>query len=120
MDWDIYPEGIYGALALLWKYKRPLFVTEAGLADREDVHRANYIERQIVAVERAIKDGMDVRGHMYWSLIDNYEWALGTEKCFGLVAVNYATLERTIRPSAWHYKALIEKYSGTKTTRAAK
>ncbi|OIP76954.1 MAG: hypothetical protein AUK16_02730 [Parcubacteria group bacterium CG2_30_44_11] len=111
MDWDIYPEGIYGSLRLLSKYKKPLFVTEAGLADKADVHRANYIERQIMAVENAIKDGMDVRGHMYWSLIDNYEWALGIEKCFGLVAINYETLERTIRPSAWHYKKLIERYS---------
>ncbi len=111
MDWDIYPEGIYGSLRLLWKYKKPLYVTEAGTADRADAHRADYIERQIKAVEQAIKDGMDVRSHLYWSLIDNYEWALGTEKCFGLVEVNYQTLERTIRPSAWHYKKLIEQYS---------
>lgn len=116
MDWDIYPEGIYGSLALLWKYKKPLYVTEAGIADREDVHRADYIERQIKAVERAITDGIDVRSHLYWSLIDNYEWALGTEKCFGLVAVNYETLERTIRPSAWHYKKLIEAYTKAENT----
>lgn len=113
MDWDIYPEGTYGALKLLWRYRRPLFVTEAGIADREDRYRADYIERQIKAVERALLDGMDIRGHMYWSLIDNYEWALGTEKCFGLVAINYQTLGRTIRPSAWHYKALIEARSNT-------
>ncbi len=110
MDWDIYPEGIYGALRLLARYKRPLYVTEAGLADKADVYRADYIERQINTVARAIHDGMDVRSHLYWSLIDNYEWALGTEKCFGLVAISYQTLERTIRPSAWHYKKLIESH----------
>ncbi len=118
MDWDIYPEGIYGSLALLWKYKKPLYVTEAGIADRDDKHRADYIERQIKAVEQAIADGIDVRSHLYWSLIDNYEWALGTEKCFGLVAVNYETLERTIRPSALHYKKLIEQYSKGIETKA--
>lgn len=112
MDWDIYPEGTFGALKLLWHYRRPLFVAEAGIADEADIHRADYIERQVLAVGKALEYGMDVRGHMYWSLIDNYEWALGTEKRFGLVAINYATLERTIRPSAWHYKELIEKYSG--------
>lgn len=111
MDWDIYPEGIYGSLVLLWKYKKPIFVSEAGLADKADRYRADYIERQIKSVEQALVDGIDVRGHMYWSLMDNYEWALGTEKCFGLVAIDYETLERTIRPSAWRYKELIEQYS---------
>lgn len=110
MDWDIYPEGIYGSLKMLTRYKRPLYVTEAGIADAADRYRAEYIERQVQAVGKAIRDGMDVRAHLYWSLIDNYEWALGTEKCFGLVAVNYETLERTIRPSAWHYKKLIEMH----------
>lgn len=112
MDWDIYPEGLYGALRLLWRYRKPIYVTEAGIADAVDRYRADYIERQIKAVEQALTDGMDVRSHMYWSLIDNYEWALGTEKCFGLVAINYKTLERTIRPSAYVYKKLIAKYSG--------
>ncbi len=111
MDWDIYPEGILGSLRLLWKYKKPIYVSEAGLADREDKYRAAYIQRQIEAIAQAIEDGVDVRGHMYWSLMDNYEWALGIEKQFGLVKINYETLEREIRPSAWVYKELIEKYS---------
>ncbi len=108
MDWDIYPEGIYGSLELLWKYKKPIFVAEAGIADERDIHRAQYIETQVKTVWQAIQDGIDVRGHMYWSLLDNYEWALGFEKRFGLIAVNYDTLERTIRPSAQHYKKIIE------------
>ena len=56
-----------------------------------------------------IEDGADVRGHMYWSLLDNYEWALGTEMRFGLVEIDYDTLTRTIRPSAHFYKKIIEK-----------
>lgn len=111
MDWDIYPEGILGSLRLLWKYGKPMYVSEAGLADKEDKYRADYIHRQVNAVAEALAEGMDVRGHMYWSLMDNYEWALGTEKQFGLVHINYQTLERTVRPSAWEYKALIKKYS---------
>lgn len=109
MDWDIYPEGIHGALMLLWKYKKPLFVSEAGLADADDSHRADYITRQVEATWQAIEDGADVRGHMYWSLLDNYEWALGYEKRFGLVEVNYETLKRTIRPSAYIYKQICER-----------
>jgi beta-glucosidase len=111
MDWDIYPEGIYGSLKMLWKYRRPIYVTEAGLADAEDRYRTDYITRQVEAVKKALEHGIDVRSHMYWSLIDNYEWALGVDKKFGLVEIDYQTLERKIRPSAWEYKKLIEKYS---------
>jgi len=109
MDWDIYPEGIYGSLIMLWKYKKPIFVSEAGLADAQDIYRADYITRQVAAVEKAIDSGVDLRGHMYWSLFDNYEWALGIDKKFGLVEIDYKTLERKIRPSAWVYKELIEE-----------
>lgn len=108
MDWDIYPEGIKGSLALLWRYKKPLFVSEAGLADEADKYRSDYITRQVSSVWEAIQEGIDVRGHMYWSLLDNYEWALGFEKRFGLIAVDYKTLERTIRPSAYVYKEICE------------
>ncbi len=103
MDWDIYPEGIEESLMMLARYKKPLYVSESGIADARDVHRADYITRQVQSVWRALERGADVRGHMYWSLLDNYEWALGYEKRFGLVAINYETLERTIRPSAHVY-----------------
>ena len=93
------------------EYNKPLFVSEGGLADHDDSDRAEYITRQVEGVRRAIADGADVRGHLYWSLMDNYEWALGTAKQFGLIKINYDTLEREIRPSAWVYKELIEKYS---------
>ncbi|NCN52359.1 glycoside hydrolase family 1 protein [Candidatus Parcubacteria bacterium] len=108
MDWDIYPEGMHAALMMLWKYKKPLFVSEAGLADAADKYRADYITRQVRATYKAITDGADVRGHMYWSLLDNYEWALGYEKRFGLVEINYETLERTVRPSAHIYQKICE------------
>lgn len=108
MDWDIYPQGIYGSLKMLHKYKKPIFISEAGLADKADKYRGQYITDQIAAAHRAIQDGIDLRGHMYWSLFDNYEWALGVDKKFGLVEINYETLERTIRPSAYVYKELIE------------
>lgn len=109
MDWDIYPEGIENALMMLWKYKKPLYVSEAGLADVRDVHRAEYITEQVRATWRAMKRGADVRAHMYWSLLDNYEWALGFEKRFGLVEVDFKTQKRTIRPSAYIYKSICEK-----------
>ena len=111
MGWEMAPHGIHNALQVLWKYKKPIFISEAGLADHDDSHRAWYIEEQIKGVQKALENGIDVRGHLYWSLMDNYEWALGFDKQFGLIKVNYETLEREIRPSAWVYKELIEKYS---------
>lgn len=109
MGWNIYPEGIEFALKYLWKYKKPIYISEAGLADAADTLRADYIKRQVLGTWRALQDGVDVRGHMYWSLLDNYELALGYEKRFGLVEINYETLERKIRPSAYVYKKICEE-----------
>lgn len=108
MGWKAYPSGIYGALMLLKRYKKPVVISEAGLADADDDMRAQYISLQVAGVHRAMTDGVEVIGHMYWSLMDNYEWALGVKKQFGLVKINYETLEREIRPSAWVYKEVIE------------
>lgn len=108
MDWNFAPERIYDALMILKRYKKPIYISEAGVADASDSGRAEYITKQIEGALKAINDGVDVRSHIYWSLLDNYEWALGFEKRFGLVQVNYDTLERTIRPSAFVYKKIIE------------
>lgn len=109
MDWDVYPEGICDSLLMLARYGKPLYVSEAGVADHDDDIRADYIRRQVACVHYALLHGADVRGHMYWSLLDNYEWALGYEKRFGLIEIDYETLERTIRPSAYIYKEICEK-----------
>lgn len=109
MDWDMNPECIYHALKILWRYKKPLFVSEAGLADAKDQYREGYIKKQIAGVHKAVEEGVDVRGHMYWSLLDNYEWAFGFEQRFGLVEIDYETLKRTPRPSAYVYKQICEE-----------
>lgn len=109
MGWNFAPEHIYEALHVLWKYKKPIFISEAGIADHDDSDRAEYITKQIEGTARALADGIDVRGHLYWSLMDNYEWALGFDKKFGLIEVDYHTLERKIRPSAYVYKEIIER-----------
>jgi len=108
MDWNFAPENIYDALMMLKKYRKPIYISEAGVADAKDTGRAEYITRQIEGTLKAINDGVDVRSHIYWSLLDNYEWALGFEKRFGLIEVDYQTLERKIRPSAYVYKQIIE------------
>lgn len=109
MGWEMAPQAIYHALHVLWQYKKPIFVSECGVADHDDSHRAWYINEQVKGVARALADGIEVRAHLYWSLMDNYEWALGFEKKFGLIEINYETLERNIRPSAYVYKKIIEQ-----------
>lgn len=109
MDWEIFPEGTYQALKVLARYQKPIFIAEAGLADEADTMRADYIKAQVKAVHQAIEDGVVVTGHMYWSLLDNYELALGFGKRFGLVAIDYDTLKRTVRPSAYVYKKICEE-----------
>ncbi|HWO07531.1 MAG TPA: family 1 glycosylhydrolase [Candidatus Paceibacterota bacterium] len=109
MNWDVYPEGLCGALLMVKRYGKPMWVAEAGVADHDDDMRAAYITRLIRCMWVAMQEGADVRGYMYWSLLDNYEWAHGFDKRFGLVEIDYDTLERKIRPSAYVYKEIIER-----------
>jgi beta-glucosidase len=108
MGWDVYPEGIHGALMLLSRYRKPLYVSEAGIADEDDDIRPDYIRRQVEGTWCAIQDGADVRGHLYWSFMDNYELAQGYDKRFGIIEIDYNTLKRKVRPSAYVYKRICE------------
>ncbi|MBI2674246.1 MAG: glycoside hydrolase family 1 protein [Candidatus Yanofskybacteria bacterium] len=101
--WRIYPKGIYHRLMELKRFKKPIYITENGIADRTDQLREKFIKEHLYWVWKAIQDGADVRGYMYWSLLDNFEWAKGFKPRFGLIEVDYATLERKIRPSAYEY-----------------
>ncbi|OGG72517.1 hypothetical protein A3A38_04125 [Candidatus Kaiserbacteria bacterium RIFCSPLOWO2_01_FULL_53_17] len=109
MGWDVYPEGLCEALKMVRRYGKPVWVSEAGVADATDRIRADYVKRLIRCMHIAIEKGVDLRGYMYWSLLDNYEWADGFEKRFGLVEIDFETLERKIRPSAYVYKEIIER-----------
>jgi beta-glucosidase len=75
-------------------------VTENGIATEEDTRRIEYIKRALASVRKCLDDGVDVRGYIYWSLMDNFEWMFGFHPKFGLVAVNRETQERTPKPSA--------------------
>ncbi|OGM98994.1 MAG: hypothetical protein A2915_03470 [Candidatus Yanofskybacteria bacterium RIFCSPLOWO2_01_FULL_41_34] len=103
MNWDVYPKGIYHRLMELKKYKKPIFITENGVADSKDERRGKFIKEHLKWVWQAIHDGVDIRGYLYWSLLDNFEWAYGFRPRFGLVEIDYATFARKIRPSAFEY-----------------
>ncbi len=109
MDYGIYPEGIYRAIKRISKLGVPIIITENGIADSLDNRRGMFIKQSLYAVSKAIKDGYDVRGYFYWSLMDNFEWNLGFSKRFGLYKVDYKTLNRTLRKSAQEYINIIRE-----------
>jgi beta-glucosidase len=111
LGWYMEPEGIYPILLRAWShYKKPIFITENGLADEKDEYRRWWIEETIVAMERAISEGVDLRGYFHWSLLDNFEWAYGWWPKFGLVSVDRENgMKRTVRPSAKWFASRIKK-----------
>jgi beta-glucosidase len=120
--WEVYPKGLTDTL--VWVKQRygdiPVYVTENGAAffdpptvedgKVEDPLRMSYLRQHIGAVRDAIRQGVDIRGYFVWSLLDNFEWALGYSKRFGIVHVDYATLERTLKASAHYYAQVIESH----------
>lgn len=104
MGWEIMPEGLTRLLIEMGRrYRRPVFVTENGLADADDSRRLGFIRDHLKAVHRAIRCGADICGYLHWSLMDNFEWGYGYGPRFGLIAMDYATQTRTIRPSGQWY-----------------
>lgn len=100
MPYPIYAEGFYRALKTLAQLQKPIYVTENGIADAKDDRRALYLQRYLYAMSQAIKDGCDVRGYFYWSLMDNFEWAEGYDMKFGLYEVDFKTQQRRLREGA--------------------
>jgi len=111
LGWEIFPEGIYRVLKNLKKYDKPIYITENGLADRDDKKRKKFIKDHLFWIHKAISEGADVRGYFYWSLLDNFEWDKGFWPQFGLVKVDRATMKREIRPSAKEYAKISENNS---------
>ncbi len=112
MGWAVYPEGLYRSLKLIASYtSKPIYVTENGIADAADTKRAKYIEDHLLVINKAIVDGIDVRGYMYWSLMDNFEWAHGFKARFGLYHVDFDTCKRTLYQGSRKYAEIIKAAS---------
>jgi beta-glucosidase len=117
MGWEVYPEGLYD---ILMKVKTdydfpPIYITESGVACADvlvdgavdDDDRIFYFHRHFAQLHRAIEAGVDVRGYFAWSLMDNFEWAHGYSKRFGLAYVDYDTQDRTLKKSGTWYSRVI-------------
>lgn len=117
MGWPITPEALYWIPRFHYeRYHLPILITENGMANIDfvmsdgkvhDPQRIDYMRRYIKEVKRAIDDGTPIIGYQYWSLMDNLEWVDGYDKRFGLIYVDYQTLERTLKDSARFYAEII-------------
>lgn len=113
LGWEMRPEDLKHVLIRLGKWKKPLLITESGVADREDAHRKWWIASSLAAVHSAIVSGVDVMGYLHWSLFDNFEWAYGRWPRFGLVEIDYDNdMKRIVRPSGLWYSKLIKRMRG--------
>jgi beta-glucosidase len=129
MGWEVFPQGLSELLLRLHgDYALPpVYITENGAAYRDrlvdgrvaDADRIRYLQSHIAAVADAREAGVDVRGYFVWSLLDNFEWADGYSKRFGLVHVDYDTQRRTPKDSAAWYRGLCGEHRGQHAPRAA-
>jgi beta-glucosidase len=107
MGWRTFPQGIYYLVKDLHRrYHKPIFITENGIANAHDDMRARFIAEHLQALSQAIAEGADVRGYCYWSLTDTYEWHDGFKPKFGLIEVDFTTMQRTVRPSSKIFKQI--------------
>jgi beta-glucosidase len=120
MMWEIYPEGMHEMVSRVWEDYRPpeIWITENGIPLGDDLdhdgrirdyRRIRYLEDHIAQVHRTIEDGIPVKGYLHWSLMDNFEWAFGYRMRFGLVHVDFDTLERTIKESGRWFSDVANK-----------
>jgi beta-glucosidase len=122
MDWEVYPDGLHQLLVRVNRDYAPraIYITENGAAFGDvlghdgrvhDPERTAYLQSYIAAVSRAMRDGAPVKGYFVWSLLDNFEWAHGFSKRFGIVYVDYPTLERVPKDSFYWYRDFIASRS---------
>ena len=118
MGWEVYPQGLRDLLIEFnSRYKKlpPIYITENGMSSADDVvhgrvhdeQRIRFLESHLLAVNEAIAAGVKVNGYFIWSLMDNFEWAFGYERRFGITHVDYATQARTFKDSALAVQAFL-------------
>lgn len=99
--WEVYPAALEHTIRLASAHARvPVIVTENGMATSDDEARLGYTQGALEGVARCLADGLDVRGYLHWTLLDNFEWVSGYKMHFGLIAVDRASYERTVKPTA--------------------
>ena len=109
LGWESYPRGFKTMLTLAGTYGLPVYVTENGMADDDDDVRPQFLVQHVTVVEDVITAGLaDVRGYFHWSLVDNFEWALGLAPKFGLFSYDPVKMKRKLRKSGRIYARIIK------------
>ncbi len=108
LGWEIHPQGLAKVLRYASRLNVPLIITENGIATHDNQKKIRFMKRHIDVLEKCIKEGIDVRGYFYWSLIDNYEWLQGLDARFGLYRVDFDTMERKPTCAAAYYSYIIK------------
>lgn len=108
MGYPYSPESVAAVIRMVAEHSpRPIYVTENGVATEDDTRRVEFIDRAIAGVQGCVRDGIDLRGYIHWSLLDNWEWFSGYRPKFGLVTVDRRTFARTPKPSAHHLGQIV-------------
>jgi beta-glucosidase len=104
---EFYPASLGGAIRFAHeRIGRPIYVTENGVATTDDSRRIAFIDGALKGLKECLDEGIDVRGYIHWSLLDNFEWFEGYTKKYGLVEVDPTSFERRPKPSARHLGAI--------------
>jgi beta-glucosidase len=110
MGYEFYPEALGNVIrAVAKEWKKPVLVTENGIAVSDDARRVEFIKRALSGVSSCVSAGIPVLGYMYWSLLDNFEWQLGFSRTFGLIAVDRETKNRIPKESLYTLGAFTER-----------
>lgn len=108
LGWGMQPSRIQFVLERFnKKYQKPIFITENGVADKDDKYREWWIEETVQGMKKAMANGVDLRGYFHWSLSDNFEWANGWCACFGLAELDRTDFSRKLRPSGKWFAQVI-------------
>lgn len=112
MGYEFWPEALEQCVRYAnARVNVPIYITENGTSSEDDTRRVEYIRRALLGLSNCLADGIDVRGYIHWSLLDNFEWIMGYRPKFGLVSVNRDTQERTVKPSAFYLGEIARRNS---------
>lgn len=121
--WPVNPECLYWGIKFIYeRYKLPIYITENGMSCHDivsrdgqvhDPNRITFLDRYLSALQCANDEGADIRGYFLWTFLDNFEWEKGFSERFGIVHVDFSTLKRTVKDSAYWYQDVIESNGAT-------
>lgn len=119
IGWPVTPDGLYYATKFVYeRYQTPIFISENGFSAHDcisldgkvhDPNRIDFLNRYLLALGKSVQEGADIAAYFHWSFMDNFEWASGYGERFGLVYVDYKTMQRIPKDSAYWYKDMLEQ-----------